>query len=113
MQVAPVDGAIQADANGDSLVYMGLEAGTLDPDEMAEYAAICGAALAQTHARSDGRAPDRESRPERRILEAVEPEIFCADIVDFAHDGAKRVYADHKLFRRDHALGVFRFRNNG
>ncbi len=85
----------------------------LDPDGMAEYAAICGAALAQTHARSDGRAPDRESRPERRILEAVEPEIFCADIVDFAHDAAKRVYADHKLFCRDHAIGVFRFRNTG
>ncbi|MBR0552157.1 DUF2252 domain-containing protein [Stakelama marina] len=85
-----------------------IDSDDLDPGEMATYAGICGHALAHTHARSEGEH-NHDDPPERRIMGSIEPEAFCADIVAFAHDAAKRIYKDHELFKRDHALGVFRF----
>ncbi len=46
---------------------------------------------------------------EKRILSSIIPELFCADVVDFAEIAARRVYDDHALFRRDHACGAFQY----
>jgi hypothetical protein len=37
------------------------------------------------------------------------PELFVSDVEEFAQVAAHRVYADHALFRRDHARGAFRY----
>ena len=81
----------------------------LDKKDLKTYARICGRALAQTHARSDEDTGIMEGDAEWRILESINNNVFCDDIVRFAHHASKRVYADHKLFKKDHALGVFTF----
>jgi len=81
----------------------------LDSSEMKTYAGICGRALAQPHARSDADTGIMEGDAERRILDAIVPELFVADVVRFAEVTAKRIKRDHALFREEHALGAFRF----
>lgn len=81
----------------------------LDADGLAEYADICGQALAQPHARSDAETGIMTGSAEKRILSSIIPELFCADVVDFAEIAARRVYDDHALFRRDHACGAFQY----
>lgn len=81
----------------------------LGKKEMKTYAMICGRALAQTHARSDEDTGIMEGDAEKRILESVRGEVFCDDVVRFAQAAAKRLYADHELFKKDHELGVFTF----
>jgi uncharacterized protein (DUF2252 family) len=81
----------------------------LDQDGLQAYATICGRALAQPHARSDADTGIMEGDAEKRILQSIDPKVFCDDIVDFAESASKRIYADYALFLRDHALGVFRF----
>lgn len=87
----------------------------LDASDMATYADICGRALAHTHVRCDPEQnPCDDAAPpdepiEARILQSVDPDMFCQDVIEFAHDAAKRLRRDHKLFRRDHENGAFRF----
>ncbi len=81
----------------------------LDADGLVEYAAICGQALAQPHARSDAETGIMEGNAERSVLAAVIPALFAADVVEFAETAARRVYDDHALFRQDHACGAFRY----
>ena len=50
-----------------------------------------------------------EGDAEKKILESVNRRVFCDDVVRFAEDAAKRIYKDHKLFKKDHELGVFEF----
>ncbi|MGQ0718976.1 MAG: DUF2252 domain-containing protein [Pseudonocardiales bacterium] len=84
----------------------------LDADGLAEYADICGQALAQPHARSDAETGIMAGSAEQRILSSIIPELFCSDIVEFAETAARRVYDDHALFRRDHACGAFQYWNS-
>ncbi len=72
-----------------------------------EYAAVCGAALAQAHALSDDLGEvDYDVEPS--IVAAATPEaLFVSDIVRFATEAADRLATDHALFREDHALGAF------
>jgi uncharacterized protein (DUF2252 family) len=81
----------------------------LDGSDMKIYAWICGRTLAQPHARSDADTGVMEGDAEGRILDAIEPGLFVADVVGFAEVTAKRVKRDHKLFRKDHELGAFHF----
>lgn len=81
----------------------------LDSAEMCEYATICGQTLAQTHARSDEDTGIMAGDAEKRILSSIEPTLFTADIVRFAHVATKRLYKDWKMFKKDHALGAFNF----
>lgn len=81
----------------------------LSKGDLKTYAAICGRALAQPHARSDADTGIMEGDAEKRILQSIQEEVFCDDVIDFAENASKRIYADHTLFQRDHALGVFRF----
>lgn len=83
----------------------------LDTDDLAEYAGICGQALAQPHARSAAEAGIMAGDGERRVLSSIVPELFCSDVVEFAQVAADRVHDDHAIFRRDHACGAFRNRN--
>ncbi|MDN5929575.1 MAG: DUF2252 domain-containing protein [Pseudonocardia sp.] len=87
----------------------GITAAELDLDEMISYANVCGHALAQPHARSDAETGIMEGSAETRILASITPELFCADVVEFAEFAADRVYADHKLFREDQSRGAFRY----
>jgi uncharacterized protein (DUF2252 family) len=81
----------------------------LSTSEWKAYAHACGQALAQAHARSDD-AGQLDYDIEPRILEAMEPTpLFLDDVLHFAEDAADRVRRDHAFFRRDHALGAFRF----
>ncbi|WPL13327.1 MULTISPECIES: hypothetical protein [Thiorhodovibrio] len=50
-----------------------------------------------------------EGDAERRILASIVPQLFVADSVRFAETVARRVYRDHALFKKDHALGAFQF----
>jgi len=84
----------------------------IDLDELSygtwkEYAKACGAALAQAHALSDDLGQiDYDVEPS--IIAAASPrELFVADLIRFAEEGADRLKADHERFRQDHALGAF------
>lgn len=90
-----------------------IEVATLDLDGMVEYAHVCGQALAQPHARSDAETGIMEGSAETRILSSIMPELFCADVVEFAEVAADRVYADHAMFRSDHRSGAFRYWDAG
>lgn len=85
----------------------------LDKDELKEYAHICGATLAQTHARSDEDTGIMDGDAEQRILSSVEPTVFCKDVVRFATVASKRLKRDHKAFKHDHKLGAFNFLHQG
>lgn len=74
----------------------------LDFEGTREYARICGYVLSQAHARTDDEAG-------QRILAAVDPDVFADDVVRFARRSVKRVVRDYRLFKKDHALGAFRF----
>ncbi len=84
----------------------------IDLDELStgtwkDYARVCGAALAKSHALSDdlGRI-DYDVEPS--IVAAATPfDLFTADIIRFAEEAADRLKADHALFREDHASGAF------
>lgn len=84
----------------------------IDLDELSaadwkHYAHACGRALALAHARSD-EAGKIDYDVEPHILDALQPfPLFMDDITEFACDAAKRVRADHRHYRRDHALGAF------
>lgn len=86
-----------------------IEVADLDRDEMTTYAGVCGHALAQPHARSDAETGIMEGSAEERILSSISPELFCADVVEFAEHAAERVRADHRMFREDHRRGAFRY----
>ena len=84
----------------------------IDLDEMSyatwkEYARVCGAALAQSHALSDDLGQiDYDVEPS--IVAAASPrKLFIADIVRFTEEAADRLEADHALFCEDHAHGAF------
>lgn len=81
----------------------------LDADDMQDYAHICGRVLAQCHARSDEDTGIQAGNAEERILESIEPAVFVDDVCRFAVAAAKRIYADYKLFKKDHKLGAFSF----
>lgn len=80
--------------------------------KLCTYADICAKALAQTHARSDEDTGVMEGDAEERLLSSIEPHLFVDDVVRFAHRAAKRIKADHKLFKQDHELGAFSFMRN-
>jgi uncharacterized protein (DUF2252 family) len=77
--------------------------------ELQEYAHIFGTTLAQAHARSDEDTGVMEGNAEEKILSSVNPKVFQADVSRFAEVATDRIYADHKLFKKDHALGAFNF----
>lgn len=84
----------------------------IDLDELSyqtwkDYAAVCGAALAQAHALSDDVGQiDYDVEPS--IIAAASPrDLFIADIVRFTEEAADRLEKDHAFFREDHALGAF------
>ena len=79
----------------------------LSTDEWMDYAAICGASLARSHALSDEAGlVDHDIEPD--VLAAIGPEdLFVSDIVGFAVEAQERVRADHEHFRADHDLGAF------
>lgn len=77
----------------------GIRVTELGTDDMATYAGVCGHALAQPHARSDEETGIMEGSAEERISSSVAPDLFCADVVEFAEIAAERVHADHRLFR--------------
>ena len=72
-----------------------------------EYARVCGAALAQSHALSDDLGEiDYDVEP--AIVAAASPrDLFIADIVRFTEEAADRLEADHAFFREDHANAAF------
>jgi uncharacterized protein (DUF2252 family) len=71
------------------------------------YAAICGRALAQSHARSD-EVGELDYDVEPRILDAIRPEpLFVEDMLDFAEEAFERLRRDHAFFVRDRGLGAF------
>lgn len=86
-----------------------IEVATLGLDDLLAYAQVCGQALAQPHARSDAETGVMEGSAETRILSSIMPELFCGDVVEFAECAARRVYADHAMFRADHGAGAFRY----
>ncbi len=72
-----------------------------------QYARVCGAALAQSHALSDDLGEiDYDVEPS--IVAAASPRnLFIADIVRFTEEAADRLKGDHAFFREDHAHGAF------
>lgn len=79
----------------------------LSRESWSEYAAVCGWALAQSHARSDevGKL-DYDIEP--RILKAIEPvALFVEDVLDFAGEAFERLRRDHDFFVRDREHGAF------
>ncbi|MER0239508.1 DUF2252 family protein [Fulvimarina sp. MAC8] len=84
----------------------------IDLDELSfgtwkDYARTCGAALAQAHALSDDLGQiDYDVEPS--IIAAASPHaLFKADLVRWSEEAADRLEADHKFFRKDHAMGAF------
>jgi uncharacterized protein (DUF2252 family) len=83
----------------------------LSKEEFLDYATICGKTLSQTHARSDEDTGVMEGDAEERILSSLRPTVFVDDVVRFAEAATRRLYADFKVFKKDHQLGVFNFVN--
>ncbi|WP_336921617.1 DUF2252 domain-containing protein [Aquipuribacter sp. SD81] len=81
----------------------------LSPKQLRRYAGVCGQALAQPHARSDEETGILEGSAEHLILASLQPELFVDDTLAFAEEAAARVHEDFDHFRRDHALGAFRY----
>ncbi len=84
----------------------------IDLDELSyktwkQYAQVCGAALAQSHALSDDLGQiDYDVEPS--IVAAASPrKLFIADIVRFTEEAADRLKGDHAYFCEDHAHGAF------
>ena len=77
---------------------------------LCEYARVCGAALAQAHARSD-QDTGVTSAPniEQQILDSLRASDFVEDIVFFARAATRRVHKDYALFKRDYKRGVYKF----
>ena len=79
----------------------------LSRQSWSEYAAVCGRALAQSHARSD-EVGELDYDIEPRILEAVEPmALFVEHVLEFAGEALERLRRDHGFFVRDRELGAF------
>ena len=100
----------------DGLSYMSRERAPfrddIDLDDLSKsqwkaYAEICGRMLARVHALSDESGKiDYDIEP--AIVNAIgPPELFVADMVEFAMEAADRVRRDHAMFREDHARGAF------
>ncbi|MFC5381123.1 DUF2252 domain-containing protein [Aquipuribacter nitratireducens] len=81
----------------------------LSGKDLRRYAEVCGQALAQPHARSDEETGILGGSAEHLILSALQPHLFVDDVVAFAEEAAERVCEDFAHFRRDHALGAFRY----
>ncbi len=81
----------------------------LSKKEYRHYATICGCVLARAHARSDDVVGIHDDVAEMRILAAINPTIFCADIMRFTQVAVKRIQRDHEIFKEEHALGTFKF----
>ena len=84
----------------------------IDLDELSyktwkQYARVCGASLAQSHALSDDLGQiDHDLEP--AIVAAASPRrLFISDIVRFTEEATDRLRSDHVLFREDHADGAF------
>ena len=72
-----------------------------------QYARVCGAALAQSHALSDDLGQiDYDVEPSI-VAAASPPKLFTADILRFTAEAADRLERDFASFREDHALGAF------
>ena len=79
----------------------------LSKSQWKTYAGICGRVLARVHALSDESGNiTRDIEPD--IIEAIgPPELFIADMIEFAEEAAARVTRDHAMFQADHARGAF------
>ena len=84
-----------------------IDLGELSDKTWRDYARVCGAALAQSHALSDDLGEiDYDVEP--AIMAAASPrELFIADVVRFTEESADRLKSDHELFREDHAMAAF------
>lgn len=84
-----------------------IDLGDLSGGTWKDYARVCGAALAQSHALSDDLGEiDYDVEP--AIISAASPrDLFIADIVRFTEEAADRLKADHAFFREDHAHAAF------
>ena len=81
----------------------------LSKSEMCEYAGICGGIVAHAHARSDEDTGVTQHNAERAILESLDPQLFQADIADFAQQASRQICQDYKGFKKDHERGAFNF----
>ncbi len=79
----------------------------LSPKQLKRYAAVCGWALAQAHARSDEDFEEIEDDVERRILESCDVAVTIEDLLRDGLARADRVVRDWKRFKSDLALGAF------
>ena len=84
----------------------------IDLDELSkkswrEYAAVCGAVLAQAHALSDDLGEvDYDVEPS--IVESARPrKLFIKDITRFTEEAVARLAQDHEMFVEDHKAGAF------
>lgn len=84
----------------------------IDLDELSsgtwrDYAEVCGAALARSHALSD-ELGEVDYDVEPSIVAAASPRaLFIDDIVRFTEEASDRLLSDHAAFREDHAHGAF------
>ena len=84
-----------------------IDLGELSNKTWREYARVCGAALAQSHALSDDLGEiDYDVEP--AIVAAASPrDLFIADVLRFTEETADRLKSDHAFFREDHANAAF------
>ncbi|MES1937863.1 DUF2252 domain-containing protein [Salinisphaera hydrothermalis] len=79
----------------------------LSKSDWKDYADICGRMLARVHALSD-EAGNIDHDIEPAIVSAMgPPDLFVADMLEFAVEAADRLRRDHDMFRADHELGAF------
>jgi uncharacterized protein (DUF2252 family) len=81
----------------------------LDAPEMARYARVAGALLAQAHVRSDRVQAGASGSTEGRILNAIDAESFPSRLAADAETLADRLMREYRSFLELHAQGRFRF----
>ncbi|MGK7396209.1 MAG: DUF2252 domain-containing protein [Candidatus Cyclobacteriaceae bacterium M3_2C_046] len=87
-----------------------IDLSSLKPKAFIDYACICGEVVAQTHARSDQDTGMKTENMEKEILDSIVPHIFIDDILRFSLKATRQLLKDHKLFIKDHELGVYKLR---
>lgn len=82
-----------------------VDLGGLSQKDFASYAEVCGAALAQAHARSDKDGGIGAGSAEKKILAAISTETYPQEIRTFTEAASARITQDHASFRKAYKDG--------
>lgn len=82
---------------------------SLSPKDFVRYAEVCGAALAQAHARGDLGQEDQKAGIEGKILKSMNPKTLPEQLRSFTEHMSAQIRHDHASFCEAHKSGQHDF----